>query len=76
MFKDAGHILGSAIIEITNSEESGKRDEKKKLVFSGDLGNSPEPLINPTEVISEASFMVIESTYGDRLHERIIRRPI
>ena len=33
------------------------------------MGNSPEPLINPTEVISEASFMVIESTYGDRLHE-------
>lgn len=60
LFKDAGHILGSAMIEITNS---------KKLVFTGDLGNSPEPLIKPTEVISDASFMVIESTYGDRLHE-------
>ena len=60
LFKDAGHILGSAMIEITNS---------KKLVFTGDLGNSPEPLINPTEIISDASFMVIESTYGDRLHE-------
>ena len=69
LFKDAGHILGSAIIEITNSEESGNETKKKKLVFSGDLGNSPEPLINPTEAISNANFMVIESTYGDRLHE-------
>lgn len=69
LFKDAGHILGSATIEITNSEKRESKTKKKKLVFTGDLGNSPEPLINPTEVINDASFMVIESTYGDRLHE-------
>jgi len=69
LFKDAGHILGSAIIEITDSKNGENGAKKKKLVFSGDLGNSPEPLINPTEIINDASFMVIESTYGDRLHE-------
>lgn len=58
VFKEAGHILGSAIIEIN-----------KKLIFTGDLGNSPEPLINPTDEIKDADFMVVESTYGDRLHE-------
>ena len=71
LFKDAGHILGSAMVEIINSDsESGKdKAKKKKLIFTGDLGNSPEPLINPTEEVNDASFMVIESTYGDRLHE-------
>ena len=75
LFKDAGHILGSAMIEITNSESFLAVKPPiggltaKKLVFTGDLGNSPEPLINPTEIINDASFMVIESTYGDRLHE-------
>ena len=75
LFKDADHILGSAMIEITNSESFLAVKPPiggltaKKLVFTGDLGNSPEPLINPTEIINDASFMVIESTYGDRLHE-------
>ena len=69
LFKDAGHILGSAIIEITDSKNGESGAKKKKLVFSGDLGNSPEPLIKPTETVNDASFMVIESTYGDRLHE-------
>ena len=69
LFKDAGHILGSAIIEITDSKNGESGAKKKKLVFTGDLGNSPEPLINPTETVNDASFMVIESTYGDRLHE-------
>ena len=69
LFKDAGHILGSAIVEIVNSEKGEGKTKKKKLVFTGDLGNSPEPLINPTEAINDASFLVTESTYGDRLHE-------
>jgi metallo-beta-lactamase family protein len=59
-FKDAGHILGSAMVEI--------KIKGKKIVFSGDLGNSPEPLLNDTEKISDANFLIIESTYGDRLH--------
>lgn len=68
LFKDAGHILGSAMLEITSSK-IGENLLKKKLVFTGDLGNSPEPLIRPTEIIKDASFLVTESTYGDRLHE-------
>lgn len=60
-FRDAGHVLGSAIIEIWA--------EGKKIVFSGDLGNPPVPLLRPTEFIDEADYVVMESTYGDRLHE-------
>ncbi len=60
-FRDAGHILGSAMIEIWV--------EKKKIVFSGDLGNPPVPLLKPTEFIDEADYVIVESTYGDRMHE-------
>lgn len=60
-FKDAGHILGSAIIEIAIAG--------KKIVFTGDLGNSPAPLLRPTEEINDANFLIIESTYGDKIHE-------
>jgi metallo-beta-lactamase family protein len=60
-FRDAGHILGSASIEV--SDESGKT-----IVFSGDLGNTPEDMIQPTEPVKRADFVVMESTYGDRIH--------
>jgi metallo-beta-lactamase family protein len=60
-FREAGHILGSAIIEVWT--------EDKKIVFSGDLGNPPVPLLRPTEFIQEADYVVVESAYGDRLHE-------
>jgi metallo-beta-lactamase family protein len=60
-FKDAGHILGSAIIEIAFGG--------KKLVFTGDLGNSPTPLLHDVEQINDANFLTIETTYGDREHE-------
>lgn len=63
VFKDAGHILGSAIIEL---EFNGK-----KIVFSGDLGNPPNPLLKNTEKITDADYMVVESTYGDREHEHL-----
>ncbi len=59
---DSGHILGSASPLITE-KKSGK-----KVVFSGDLGNTPEPLIAPTEWAGEADVAVMESTYGDRVH--------
>jgi metallo-beta-lactamase family protein len=66
-FRDAGHILGSASIEITdNNPES----EIRKVVFSGDLGNSPEDLERATELIDNADAVVMESTYGDRLHPK------
>lgn len=61
-FKDAGHILGSVMAEITYNG--------KKIVFTGDLGNSPSPLLKDTENIAEADYMVMESVYGDRNHER------
>ncbi len=59
--KDAGHILGSAFFEF---ERNGK-----KVVFSGDLGNTPSLLVRDTEPLSGASYLVIESVYGDRNHE-------
>lgn len=67
-FQDAGHILGSAIIEIWVPKESGQASGKK-IVFSGDLGNLPTPLLNPPAKIIEADYVLIESTYGDRIHE-------
>ena len=59
-FRNAGHILGSASIEVNNSG--------KTIVFSGDLGNTPEDLIQPTENIITAETVIIESTYGNSVH--------
>ena len=64
-FRDAGHILGSASLEIVDNNPN---TEIKKIVFSGDLGNTPEPLEAATELIDLADAVVMESTYGDRLH--------
>jgi len=64
-FRDAGHILGSASLEI---EDLRSDSEVKKIVFSGDLGNSPEDLLQETELIDSSDAVVMESTYGDRLH--------
>ena len=61
-FFDAGHILGSAFIKL----ESGG----KTIVFSGDLGNPPVPIIKDTEYIKDADYVVVESTYGDRMHKK------
>ncbi|MGC8775881.1 MAG: MBL fold metallo-hydrolase RNA specificity domain-containing protein [Minisyncoccia bacterium] len=61
-FFDAGHILGSAIIVI--------QAEEKTIVFSGDLGNYPAPVIKPTEKINYADYLTIESAYGDRIHKK------
>ncbi len=59
--KDAGHVLGSSIYEISYNG--------KKIAFTGDLGNTPTPLLRDTEYITDADYMVIESVYGDRNHE-------
>lgn len=63
-FRDAGHILGSAIVEIWLSDSG----QSRKLVFSGDLGNSCAPLLSDPESIDEADVLLLESTYGDRNH--------
>ena len=64
-FIDAGHLLGSASVEIWINEDGASR----KLVFSGDIGNKNKPLIRDPQYIEEADYVIMESTYGDRLHE-------
>ncbi|HEY5715894.1 MAG TPA: MBL fold metallo-hydrolase [Psychromonas sp.] len=61
---DAGHILGSALIELW----LGTGSEQKKLVFSGDLGRVGMPILNDPVKIHDADLVLLESTYGDRLH--------
>ena len=65
-FNDAGHMLGSSIIELW-VEENGKRI---KTVFTGDLGNNDIPLLNEPTMIEDTDYLVMESTYGSRLHIR------
>ena len=65
-FNDAGHMLGSSIIELW-VDEDGKRT---KTVFTGDLGNNDIPLLNEPTMIEDADFLVMESTYGNRKHIR------
>lgn len=65
-FNDAGHMLGSAIIEIW-VEEDGKQT---KAVFTGDLGNNDIPLLSSPTMMDSADYLVMESTYGSRLHLR------
>ena len=67
-FTDVGHLLGSASIKITITEG----DTTKVIVFSGDIGNINQPIIKDPEYTTEADYVIMESTYGDRLHgERI-----
>lgn len=67
--KDSGHILGSAMFELTYKGEVGGKDYTRKVVFTGDLGNSPTPLLHDTEKITDADYLVMESVYGDKNHE-------
>ena len=63
-FIDAGHLLGSASIEITVAEDG----KEEKIVFSGDIGNLNQPLIKDPHYLHQADYVVMESTYGDRSH--------
>ena len=65
-FNDAGHMLGSSIIEIWATEDG----KETKTVFTGDLGNNDLPLLSAPTMIENADFLVMESTYGSRLHIR------
>jgi metallo-beta-lactamase family protein len=65
VFHDAGHILGSAMIELLVSEGGGTR----RVIFSGDIGQWDKPLMRDPSVFDQADYVVMESTYGDRDHE-------
>ena len=65
-FNDAGHMLGSSIIEVWVKEG----EKVTKTVFTGDIGNNDIPLLSPPTMIEDTDFLVMESTYGSRLHMR------
>ncbi len=65
-FEDAGHILGSAMVHLVRGG--------KKVVFTGDIGNVPQPLLNPPTIPKDYDYLVMESVYGDRLHEDVKER--
>jgi len=64
-FHDAGHILGSSMIRVTVSQDG----EKRTLLFSGDVGRWNKPILQDPTLFDEADYVLVESTYGDRLHE-------
>ncbi|MDV6341536.1 MBL fold metallo-hydrolase [Nitrosomonas sp. Is35] len=66
-FREAGHILGSAIIELWVKKQTGT----KKIVFSGDLGTPGHPIVRDPAFIRQADILLIESTYGNRLHRNM-----
>lgn len=66
VLSNAGHILGSAFITFTR--------DGQKLVFSGDIGNAPQPLLDDPEYPTGAAYIVMESVYGDRVHEAVADR--
>lgn len=71
-FRDAGHIMGSSIVEVwIRDHEEGK---KKKIVFSGDMGNVPSVLLRPYDYVEDADIVLVESAYGDRIHENNHKR--
>jgi metallo-beta-lactamase family protein len=65
-YTDAGHILGSGMVHLVRGD--------KKIVFTGDVGNTPQPLLNPPVIPKDYDYMIIESVYGDRKHEEVKER--
>jgi len=65
VFHDAGHILGSAMIDLTIA----RNGQKRSIVFSGDVGRWDKPIVRDPTLIGRADYVLVESTYGDRLHE-------
>ena len=71
-YTDAGHLMGSGSIEVWLTENG----ETRKVVFSGDIGNTNQPIINDPQYIAEADYVVTESTYGDRYHQKADRNNV
>lgn len=65
-YTDAGHILGSGMIHLTRNG--------KKIVFTGDIGNVPQPLLSAPVIPKDYDYLVMESVYGDRIHEQVAER--
>jgi len=65
-YSDAGHILGSGMVHLMRAG--------KVIIFTGDIGNVPQPLLAPPEIPKDYDYMVMESVYGDRLHEQVAER--
>jgi metallo-beta-lactamase family protein len=65
-YTDAGHILGSGMIHLTRNG--------KKVVFTGDIGNVPQPLLSAPVIPQDYDYLIMESVYGDRLHEQVAER--
>ncbi|MEZ4195442.1 MAG: MBL fold metallo-hydrolase [Candidatus Paceibacterota bacterium] len=65
-YTDAGHILGSGMVHLTRGD--------KKIVFTGDIGNVPQPLLSAPVIPKDYDYLVMESVYGDRLHEQVAER--
>ncbi|KGM95483.1 MBL fold metallo-hydrolase [Clostridium botulinum] len=65
IFKEAGHLLGSSIVEMYIKEEY---EDEVKIVYTGDLGNTNKPIIKDPSYINYADYIIMETTYGDRLH--------
>ena len=66
VFNDAGHILGSSIVELFITEN----DEVSKIVYSGDLGVRGRPILRDPTIIKKADYVIMETTYGNRIHEK------
>jgi len=65
-FTNAGHILGSAMVHLSRGD--------KKFVFTGDIGNVPQPLLDTPDIPKDFDYMIMESVYGDRVHEEVEER--
>jgi metallo-beta-lactamase family protein len=65
IFYDAGHVLGSSVIKV----RIGQNSQQRSILFSGDVGRPNRPILNDPELVQEADYILIESTYGDRIHE-------
>ncbi|KPK34188.1 MAG: MBL fold metallo-hydrolase [Phycisphaerae bacterium SG8_4] len=65
VFHDAGHVLGSSIIKVRATDGG----EQRTVLFSGDLGRPSRPIVHDPELIAEADYILVESTYGDRVHQ-------
>jgi metallo-beta-lactamase family protein len=71
LFRDAGHIIGAAIIELWVQDGKQTNMQTRKIVFSGDIGQPGRPLVRDPALVTEADVLVVESTYGNRLHKNL-----